>query len=118
MEQTSNKKTSKPYSPEFRERAMRLAMEHRDEYLIPRFDGAFLALVWKDALIGRVRHGSAMTTHAVRAAIQRSLAAPAKLSRDFGINPRTVAKWGKGATVEYMRAGPSEPRYTVLSEGE
>ena len=26
------KKTTKPYSPEFRERAVRLAMEHRDEY--------------------------------------------------------------------------------------
>jgi transposase len=32
MEQISKKKTSKPYSPEFRERAVRLAMEHRDEY--------------------------------------------------------------------------------------
>ncbi len=32
MEQTSKKKTSNPYSPEFRERAVRLAMEHRDEY--------------------------------------------------------------------------------------
>jgi len=32
MEQTSKKKTSKPYSPEFRERAVRLLMEHRDEY--------------------------------------------------------------------------------------
>jgi transposase-like protein len=32
MEQTSKKKTSKPYSPEFRERAVRLVMEHRDEY--------------------------------------------------------------------------------------
>ena len=32
MEQTSKKKTSKPYSPEFRERAVRLAMDHRDEY--------------------------------------------------------------------------------------
>ena len=32
MEQTSKKKTAKPYSPEFRERAVRLAMEHRDEY--------------------------------------------------------------------------------------
>ena len=29
MEQT---KTSKPYSPEFRERAVRLVTEHRDEY--------------------------------------------------------------------------------------
>ena len=32
MEQIQKKKTSKPYSPEFRERAVRLAMEHRDEY--------------------------------------------------------------------------------------
>jgi transposase len=32
MEQTHKKKTSKPYSPEFRERAVRLVMEHRDEY--------------------------------------------------------------------------------------
>ena len=32
MEQTHNKKTSKPYSPEFRERAVRLALEHHDEY--------------------------------------------------------------------------------------
>ena len=32
MEQTSKKKTAKPYSPEFRERAVRLAMEHRDDY--------------------------------------------------------------------------------------
>ena len=34
MEQTSNKKTSKPRSPEFRARAVRLAMEHRDDYQI------------------------------------------------------------------------------------
>jgi transposase len=37
MEQTSKEKTLKPYSPvtlqgEFHERAVRLAMEHRDEY--------------------------------------------------------------------------------------
>ena len=31
MEQ-NRKKTSKPYSPEFRERAVRLVAEHRDEY--------------------------------------------------------------------------------------
>ena len=31
MEQ-KQKKTSKPYTPEFRERAVRLLMEHRDEY--------------------------------------------------------------------------------------
>ena len=32
MEQTQKKKTAKPYSPEFRECAVRLVMEHRDEY--------------------------------------------------------------------------------------
>ena len=32
MEQTQKKKTTKPCSPEFRQRAVRLAMEHRDEY--------------------------------------------------------------------------------------
>ncbi|WP_416349375.1 IS3 family transposase [Pararhodobacter sp.] len=32
MEHAQKKKTSKPYSPEFRERAVRLAMEHRDDY--------------------------------------------------------------------------------------
>ena len=32
MEQTQQKKTAKPYSPEFRERAVRLAMDHRDNY--------------------------------------------------------------------------------------
>jgi transposase len=31
MEQTSKKRTAKPYSAEFRERAVRLALEHRDE---------------------------------------------------------------------------------------
>lgn len=32
MEQTPKKRTAKPYSPDFRERAVRLAVEHRDEY--------------------------------------------------------------------------------------
>ena len=34
MEHAQKKKTSKPYSPEFRERAVRLLLEHRDEYQI------------------------------------------------------------------------------------
>jgi transposase-like protein len=32
MDQTQKKKTAEPYSPEFRERAVRLVIEHRDEY--------------------------------------------------------------------------------------
>ena len=68
--------------------------------------------------MGQVRHGSATTTHAVRAAIQRSQASLAQLSRELGINPKTVAKWRKRATVEDMKTGPTEPRSTVLTEAE
>ena len=56
--------------------------------------------------------------HAVRAAIQRSQASLAQLSREIGINPKTVAKWRKRATVEDMNPGPKEPRSTVLTEAE
>ena len=68
--------------------------------------------------MGQVRHGSATTTHAVRAAIQRSQASLAQLSRELGINPKTVAKWRKPLTVEDMKTGPTEPRSTVLTEAE
>lgn len=57
--------------------------------------------------MGQVRHGSATTTHAVRAAIERSQASLSQLSRERGINPKTVAKWRKRATVEDMKTGPS-----------
>jgi transposase-like protein len=56
--------------------------------------------------MGQVRHGCATTTHAVRAAIQRSQASLATLSRELGINPKTVAKWRKRATVEDLKTGP------------
>ena len=51
--------------------------------------------------MGQVRHGS--TTHAVRAAIQRSQVSLPALSRELGINPKTVAKWRKRATVENLK---------------
>ena len=68
--------------------------------------------------MGQVRHGSATTRHAVRAAIQRSQASIAELSRELGINPKTVAKWRKRQTVEDQKTGPKEPRSTVLSAQE
>ena len=68
--------------------------------------------------MGQVRHGSATTTHAVRAAIQRSQASIAELSRELGINPKTVAKWRKRQTVEDQKTGPKDPRSTILSEEE
>ena len=42
MEQTQKKKTAKPYFREFRERAVRLVMEHRDEY---QSEGAALTAI-------------------------------------------------------------------------
>ena len=65
--------------------------------------------------MGQIRHGSATTTHAIRAAIQRSQASAAELSRTYGINPKTVSRWRKRATVEDLRTGPREPRSSVLS---
>ena len=65
--------------------------------------------------MGQIRHGSATTTHAVRAAIQRSQASAAALSRTYGINPKTVLKWRKRATVEDCKTGPKEPHSSVLS---
>nr|WP_156475478.1 hypothetical protein [Gluconobacter thailandicus] len=49
--------------------------------------------------------------------MQRSQASLAALSKGFGIiNPKTVAKWRKRQTVEKQKAGPKEPRSSVLSK--
>ena len=66
--------------------------------------------------MGQVLHGSATTTHAIRAAIQRSKASAKELSATYGINPKTVLKWRKRETVEDLKTGPTEPRSTVLSK--
>ena len=69
--------------------------------------------------MGQVRrHGCATTTHAVRAAIQRSQATTAALSRELSINVKTVAKWRKCETVEDLKTGPTYPSSTVLSADE
>ena len=68
--------------------------------------------------MGQVRHGSATSTQAVRVAIQRSQATNAGLSRELGINVKTVAKWRKRETLEDRKTGPTEPSSTVLSASE
>ena len=65
--------------------------------------------------MGQVLHGSATTTHAIRAAIQRSKAPLKELSERYGLNPKTVAKWKKRAFVHDAPMGPKDPRSTVLS---
>ncbi|MDC0136023.1 IS481 family transposase, partial [Sulfitobacter sp.] len=49
--------------------------------------------------MGQVRHGSATTTHVVRA----QPASLAQLSKESGINPKTVVKWRKRSTVEDLK---------------
>jgi transposase-like protein len=68
--------------------------------------------------VGQVLHGSATTTHAVRAAIQRSKASLQAMSERYGINPKTVAKWRRRTDLEDRPMGPKVPRSTVLSTEE
>ena len=50
--------------------------------------------------MGQVLHGRATTTHAIRAAIQRSKASLQALIERYGINPKTVAKWRRRTSLE------------------
>lgn len=68
--------------------------------------------------MGQLLHGSATTTHAIRALIQRSQTSNAALSRELGINVKTVAKWRKRERVEDARMGPKEARSNALSQEE
>lgn len=68
--------------------------------------------------MGQVRHESATTIHALRAAIQRSKASLTQVSNELGIKPKTVARWRRRQTVEDLKSGPREPRSTVLTEAE
>ena len=68
--------------------------------------------------MGQILHGSATTTHAVRAAIQRSKAPLKELAERYGLNHKTVAKWRKRAFVNDAPMGPKAPRSTVLSAEE
>ncbi len=68
--------------------------------------------------MGQVLHGSAKTTHAIRAELQRSQASVTSLARKYGINEKTVLKWRHRQSVEDMPMGPKERRSTVLSPME
>src|SRR3546814_14255812 len=70
------------------------------------------------SIMGQVLHGSATTTHAVRAAIQRSKASIQELSQHYGINPKTVQKWRQRNSVEDAPMGPKQRRSKVLSPPE
>src|SRR6476620_817936 len=63
-------------------------------------------------------HGSARTTPRVRAELQASQEATRALAAQYGLNPKTVAKWRKRTTTADQPMGPNRPRSTVLTETE
>ncbi len=65
--------------------------------------------------MGQVLHGCARTTEAVRRAIQNSQESLRALSKRYGINQKTVAKWKKRTSTSDLKTGPKEPHSTVLS---
>jgi RNA-directed DNA polymerase len=65
--------------------------------------------------MGQILHGSATTTEAVRRAIQNSEESLRTLSKRYGVNQKTVAKWKKRTSVADLPTGPKEPKSTVLS---
>ncbi len=65
--------------------------------------------------MGQVLHGCAKTTEAVRRAIQDSQESLKTLSKKYGINPKTVAKWKQRQTAQDAAMGPKEARSTILS---
>ena len=67
--------------------------------------------------MGQILHGSARTTAAVRAAIQRSQESLQTLANRHGINPKTVAKWRKRTATTDAPMGP-KPVSTVLTVEE
>jgi transposase InsO family protein len=68
--------------------------------------------------MGQVLHGSATTTHAIRAAIQRSKAPLKELAARHGLNRKTVAKWRKRSFLHDAPMGPKAPHSTVLTAEE
>jgi transposase InsO family protein len=65
--------------------------------------------------MGQVLHGSARTTEAIRRAIQNSEESLRQLSRRYGVNQKTIAKWKKRTSVADRPTGPKKPKSTVLT---
>src|SRR5208283_1219803 len=68
--------------------------------------------------MGQVLHGSATTTATIRRAIQHSQESLRGLSKRYGINQKTVAKWKKRGSVADRPTGPQTPKSNVLATAE
>ena len=68
--------------------------------------------------MGQVLHGCAITTEAVRRAIQARQESVRATARRHGIGPTTVQKWRRRQTTADARMGPKEIRSTGLTREE
>src|SRR5450432_1924037 len=68
--------------------------------------------------MAQVLHGSARTTATVRRAVQASQASIRSLAQQYGLNPKTVAKWKQRSAVQDAPMGPKQAHSTVLSTEE
>ena len=65
--------------------------------------------------MAKTLHGSARTTPRLRAELQSSQASTAALARQYGLNPKTVAKWRQRTHTADRPMGPRQPRTAALS---
>lgn len=65
--------------------------------------------------MGRVLHGSATTTEAIRRAIQNSEESLRVLARRHGLTQKTVAKWKRRTSGADLPTGPKDAKSTVLT---
>ncbi|KAF0220434.1 MAG: integrase catalytic [Rhodospirillaceae bacterium] len=63
-------------------------------------------------------HGSARTTPRIRAELQASKESTRSLAEQYGLNPKTVAKWRKRTTTDDAPMGPHVPRSSILTPAE
>ena len=65
--------------------------------------------------MGQVLHGCATTTEAIRRATQHRQESLKSLSKRYGIDTKTVAKWKKRSFATDLPTGPKAAKSTVLS---
>ncbi len=66
--------------------------------------------------MGQILHGTATTTHAIRAKIQTSEKSIRDLAELHNINPKTAHKWKSRDSVEDQKCGCKVGQGTVLTE--
>ena len=65
--------------------------------------------------MGQILHGTATTTHAIRAKIQASKTSIKEIAKQYHINPKTAFKWKHRDSVEDIKCGAKPGKGSVLT---